>query len=167
MIPFTLCMANGRILEMSGFGTSDRRRSEVMFVEIPVRNVVPALKSFPIKNTGNLFWESLSYGFVEPARSTFMPVKVKLPSLGIQTPFPDLRHFAMYWPSAPQILSELPSSLSLLPPLAVSIGSYWDFAAAAWLLFDKMSSLFAWLSVSALYLKRSRYKEIQLTKMVE
>ena len=105
MIPLTLCIGNGLILEMSGLGTSDLSRSEVIPVEIPVLNGAPALKSLPIKKTGNLFYVSLSFGFVDPARSTFIPVKVKLPSFGTHTPLPCLSCLAMYWPRASQMVS--------------------------------------------------------------
>ena len=104
---------------MSGFGTSDLNKSDVMLVDMPVLIGCPALKSFPIKNTGNLFWLSLSYGFVEPARSTFIPVKVKIPNLGTQTPFPFLSCLAIYWPNASQMASA-PPSISLLVPLTES-----------------------------------------------
>ena len=51
------------------------------------------------------------------ARSTFIPVKVKLPSLGTQTPFPCFNYLEMYCPRASQMVSGTAVSRSLLSTL--------------------------------------------------
>ena len=75
--------------------------------------VTPDTKSLPTMKTGNLSCLSLIEGFVEPLRSTVMPVNVNCPSLGIQTPFPFIIYLAMYLPRAAQATAE-PAETSFL-----------------------------------------------------
>ena len=79
------------------------------------------------------------------ARSTFIPVNVKLPNFGTQTPLPVFNYFAIYCPRASQIVSELAASLSLLAALKDSLAKPVLLAAG--------SPLKAAPSLSALNLK--------------
>ena len=85
-------------------------------------------------------------------RSTFIPVNVKFPNLGICTPLPFFNYLHMYWPSASQMVSDA-FSFSWLVALRVSPLSLKDlnyvFPKPALLVVG--SPLKAALSVSALY----------------
>lgn len=69
------------------------------------------MKSFPIRNTGNLSCESLTAGLVAPFKSTSGDVKVNYPNLGMLVPFPNLMFLAMNFPRADQISCIFCSSL--------------------------------------------------------
>lgn len=95
--------------------------------------------------------EKRKFEGVLTAKSTFIPVKVKLPNLGTHTPFPFLSYLLMYWPSASQMASEWPTSLSWLPALRVSAWSLNDLSCFTNpVLLVVGSPLWAALSVSAL-----------------
>ena len=74
------------------------------------------IKQIKKQVTEYLIYQKHSYEnknwYLLTARSTFIPVKVKFPSFGIQTPFPFLSCLAMYWPRASQMVSDALKSRS-------------------------------------------------------